>query len=410
MTTFVYEDLAIGFTTSFRLMWNDQGSGGIHDGAFWRPIASEDMAGFYPLGDLGIKGYSDVNGKSAIAMVKDAKGSSGTALRPPTKFEQIWNDKGSGAKRDGSMWRPIPPDGYVALGLICNSGYSAPSLDVVRCVREDLVVPAIPGDLIWDDTRTGVRKDFGSWQINAPDAPEAGKVNLSAGTFIGAASHTKPGIDPNAYALCLKILQDIPSSPLPAPILKGFSRPSPFERDTVSCLSTLPWFAVKDPILPPVSQLMKSPQYRLERVDRYKCIDFGYNQTSVDQKLTWSYGEGVHGGKSKEFSETTTIELGAEWKIKEVFSVSAKLSQSFTYTETTTQGWERMTENQVEIVVPPGKAVAAYLIQSTYRLFRADGTQLSAAVDYDVGKSFVWSEYPSPEKESRVKFTLVATK
>ncbi len=95
------------------------------------------------------------------------------------------------------------------------------------------------------------------------------------------------------------------------------------------------------------------------------------------------------------FSSTTSIELGGEWEIG--FKVSAKLSQSFTYTETTTNGWSMALTKTIVARVPPHKALAAYKIQSTYKLFRADGFQVSTAVPYET-ESIYWTEYPPTHK------------
>ena len=285
MKTFRYKDLDIGFVTKFDLMWNDRKSGGNMNGAYYRPIIPEEMEGFHSLGDLGYVDWIDVNKTAVIAVAKDVKDPSGTALRAPIKFEKIWDDRGSEARMNGSMWRPIPPDSYVALGVICNNSWSPPSVDVVRCVRADLVVPAYPGDLIWRDTKTGAKTDFSSWRTNPPDAPSGGgEIFLSPGTFIGAPHHHKPDKDPNAYALRLLIEEKTPSNPAPpVPVLHDYSKPSPFEKDTVTYSSILPWFTVMDPNLTPIDQLVKCPEYRLERVDCYKLI--GHGQKNLEFRI-----------------------------------------------------------------------------------------------------------------------------
>lgn len=403
---FTYTDLVIGFTDSFQLMWWDKKSGGKYNGAYYRPIIPKDMSGFYPVGDLGENNHNDVNGRRVMAIVKDAKGPKGSALRPPTKFEKVWTDRRSGANMSGSMWRPIPPDGYVALGLVCNKGYGSPSPDVVRCVRKDLVVPAFPGNLIWDDTKTGSARDFGSWRIAAPIAL-AGEIFFSAGTFIGRDSHNKPTSDPNAYALRLLIPQQTPiSSTPPAPVLQSYSRPAEFEKGTVTYSSSLPWFTVQDPNLTPVEQLVQSPLYRLERVDRYKLIGFGWNSmSSTPQYFDFHFNEGTTGSESKTFSKTTSIEIGGSWKLSGAFTFSAKLNKRFTHSNTSIRGWSKAETRTVKTVVPSGKAVAVYSIQSLYKLLRTDESQVSAPVSYDTAHTLYWCEYP-PEATPQVKVKL----
>jgi hypothetical protein len=387
-----YNDLEINFTTSFAWKWDDRGSGGRNDGAYWHPQTAD---GYYPVGDLGQAGYGDPNGHRAIAVVRDTAGASGTALRPPTGFERIWTDRGSGAHEDGSMWRPIPPPGYVALGLVCNRGYDEPSTDIVRCVRTNLVVPARAGGLIWDDTGTGVHDDFGSWGIDAPDAPP-GHVYLAPGTFIGALGHTAPTRDPNAYAFRLDLVETAPAEPTPPePSLHGFVHPAPFEHNTVTYSTFLPWFTVSDPNLSQLQQLASSPVYRIDRVDRYKLVGFGHNKSDESQTFTFTWGTGANGSEEKSFSSTTGIELGGEWGSEAVgFKGTIRLKQEFTYTTSSSRGWETTTEEGMETHVPPGAAVAAYIIKSTYSLFRQDGTQVAQDVAYDTPNSLYWTQYP----------------
>ncbi|HWT00961.1 MAG TPA: Vps62-related protein [Pyrinomonadaceae bacterium] len=395
-TTFAYKDLVIDFTSSFQLMWTDEGSRGERDGAFWRPLTNTPrLQNFYPVGDLGWPNRDDVNGKTAIAVLKDSKGDAGTALRRPLRFEKVWTDQGSGSWKNGSMWRPIPPDGYVALGLVCNVEYDPPSVDTYRCVRSDLVHPAAPGDLIWDDKGTNAWYDFSSWRINPPDAP-GGMIYLSPGTFVGAASHTPTARDANAYALMLLIPEETNTPEPPAPVLRSFSRPAKVGKDTLTYTTILPWFTVNDPNLTPLEQIMTSSEYRLKRVDRFKCFGFGWNNTSGTQRFSWAYEEGNDGSKTKEFSETTGIEFTVTWK-STAWEVSAKLSQSFTHTESETDGWSKKTTRTVDVEIPPGKAIAAYTIESTYTLFRGDANEsqvTTVGVDYEGGGNVYWVEYP----------------
>ena len=59
--------------------------------------------------------YSASNGHSSCVPVV-AIGTDGKSLNPPEWFVCVWNDKGTGGKRDGSLWKAIPPHGWVALG------------------------------------------------------------------------------------------------------------------------------------------------------------------------------------------------------------------------------------------------------------------------------------------------------
>ena len=58
--------------------------------------------------------YTASNGHSSCVPVV-AIGTDGKSLNPPEWFVCVWNDKGTGKERDGSLWKAIPPHGWVAL-------------------------------------------------------------------------------------------------------------------------------------------------------------------------------------------------------------------------------------------------------------------------------------------------------
>lgn len=189
-------DLNLQFTSQFTLRWNDVHSGGTSDGSFWHPDAP---IGFKALGSIAVRGYVNPTGYLAALCVAEAKPG---ALRAPAGYEEIWADHRSGADLNGSCWRPIPPSGYVALGDVFVAGYDKPLLDYVACVRADLVGDGVIGSVVWDDTHTGSKKDFGAWQIDAPVRYVGPTTGLFAvNSFVGAASHNRPLSSPVAHCL-----------------------------------------------------------------------------------------------------------------------------------------------------------------------------------------------------------------
>jgi hypothetical protein len=128
MITQRYGAIEIAYTTSFQLLWNDQRSGADEDGAFWLPKAQGD---FRPIGPIVVRNYDDINGRRGGLLVRGDSG----AVASPTDYQLIWADKGSGARRDGAVWRPVPPAGYVALGDLFWNGYSKPPTNAIWCVR-----------------------------------------------------------------------------------------------------------------------------------------------------------------------------------------------------------------------------------------------------------------------------------
>ncbi|MDY0896758.1 Vps62-related protein [Pseudomonas fluorescens] len=408
MDSICYSNLLINFTSEFTPLWNDKGAGSTKPVSFWRPVASSDfLNGFYPLGDLAVGNYDNINRKRIVAVASEAPLIPGAprlekALSAPVEYELVWNDSGSRAHTDGAIWRPIPPEGYVALGLVCGTGHDKPSRNAIRCVRADLVIASYISDLIWNDRGSGAQKDFSAWSISPPGAA-SGEAYFSAGTFVGADSYTKPSTHVAAYSLRMQIRQTVSSAP-PAPALPDYRQPSPFEAAHITHTCEIPWFTVKDPNLRPAEQLFTSPTYRLERTDRYVLVGFGHNKTSINQTFKWTATRGENGGKSKTLTETTSIEVGGEWQFNlwgTSIKFSAKLSKGLTHTETSSSGWVTSTAFEIAAAVPANKAVAVYLIQSDYRLLRENGTQVATDVSYTDGDSVYWSEYP-PTRECQV--------
>ena len=120
------------------------------------------------------------------------------AFARPTRFTKVWDDSGSGALKDGTCWRPVPPYGYVSLGDVFAPGRTAPDVNSIVCVKSDLVVRGTVGRNVWDTVGAGnwIKKPepFSAWTIEAP----AGAVAI--GAFVGT-----PGLGrPATPVYCLK--------------------------------------------------------------------------------------------------------------------------------------------------------------------------------------------------------------
>ena len=176
-------NLLITLTSIFEpenLYW-DKGSGAKRDGAFWRAVPP---SGFYLLGDYAQGNYNPPVG--TMVVVKDTGGGGTPALAAPTGFTQVWNDKNSGAEEDGAVWMLNPPTGYVALGAAATRGYDPPPIDIFRCVRFDLISPAQVGSLIWNDQGSGAKEDVSVYAIT----PNGDGIAL--GTFYAQGNYNPP--------------------------------------------------------------------------------------------------------------------------------------------------------------------------------------------------------------------------
>ncbi|TFY89757.1 DUF946 domain-containing protein [Pseudomonas kairouanensis] len=396
-----FKDLLISFTCEFLPLWNDKGSGAHQAVSIWRPSTSSDALGqFFPLGDTATDSYRNINRRKIVAVVSDANKTDGTALRSPDDYELVWNDADSGAHTDFSVWRPLAPEGYVAMGLVCGVGHEKPSRNAVRCVRADLVTTsAQPGELIWSDKGSGSTQDFSAWSVT-PFGAAAGEIHLAPGTFIGEARYTRPTSP--TYALRLALSAQL-QEPLPPPALTGYGRPDEAISAATPHVCHLPWFSVKDPELSAIEQLERSPIYRLERSDRHLFAGFGHNTDVTSQPFMWTATKGEAGEHSWALATISNVDLCNEWSPRRrgfELNFSAQLEQAFTHTQRSAKGWMHASPLEIITYVPAGKAVAAYLIHSEYRLLRQDGSQVSTTISYTNGDHIYMSEYPGAEPQA----------
>jgi hypothetical protein len=397
MTPLQFNDLLISFTSEFLPLWNDKGSGAHTAVGLWRPsTASDALSPFFSLGDTAVGHYRNINHNKVVAVVSEANKVNGTALRAPLDYQLVWQDEGTGALGNASIWRPMPPPGYVAMGLVYGVDYDKPSLHAVRCVREDLVMTAQVGELIWDDKGSGSANDLSAWSITPADA-SAGEIYLAPGTFIGTDSYTKPSLA--AYSLRLALTASISDLP-PPPAPTGHESPSLDDSTPTTQVCELPWFCVKDPELTAIEQFQSSPTYRLERIDRHLCVGFGCNTEAASQPFMWTATKGEMGGNARALTTNTSIDLRNPWPVSErafELSFSAHLGRDFTHTQRSAKGWSHASPLEIITYVPPKKAVAAFLLHSDYRLLRQDGSQVSSTVSYTNGDHVFMSESPADE-------------
>lgn len=406
MESIEFEDLLINFTTNFTRIWDDKGAGCWDNATFWRPKPAPDcQKDYYPLGDLIHWDFHNADQNCVIALVSEKASAPGDgvkkpALSKPDDYVLVWNDKNSGAKKNVSIWNPVAPSGYVALGQVCNDSYDKPSINLVRCIRADLVVASTIAGWRWN-TRGSNAKQFSVWSV-LPPAAVPGEAYFSPGTFISHASFDKPSAKTKVYSLRVKIPFEEKALPPSPPVLPSNLRPADDSPTSITHASSLAWFTVRDPDLSTIEQLQTSPVYRMERTDRYVLTAFGNNTTSQDQTLKWTSTLGESGTNSKTLATATTIEIGAEWQFsvfKSSITISARLSRNLNHTETSSSGWTTSRSFEVTTTLPAKKAIAIYLLRSEYKLLRQDGTQVANDITYINGDKVHWSEYPQKEPE-----------
>ncbi|PTU68936.1 DUF946 domain-containing protein [Chromobacterium haemolyticum] len=167
-------------------LYTDKGSGADKDVSIWR--ANPPSPSQFLIGDHAQNNYNKPTEAIQVVQVEKDDPSS-PLLAPPLDYTLIWTDQGSGADMDGSIWMPSAPDGYVAIGAVCQTGYNKPNVGNYRCVRRDLVIATAAGDLIWNDKGSGAKSDVSLYAINS--AP---------GSFIAVNNY----VPPSNTLYCLK--------------------------------------------------------------------------------------------------------------------------------------------------------------------------------------------------------------
>ncbi len=379
----VIGDLILDFTTTFDWTWDDKGSGAHMDASTWRPKASADQVNFYPLGDMMLQNYDNPTGVHVGILVKDNGPASNPALKAPTDFRYVWSSQ---------MWMAVAPDGYAALGGAAQGG-GPPSVDLYRCVRKDLVQQALVGGELYNDSGSGKRDDLSCWDI-MPATARAGSIDFSPGTFMPMPNYDTP---PPAGFWAFEIaMGDIPPATPPAPPTLTSKNPPPNTGNAVRYVVQLPWFSVTDPGLSDPDRIVKSPIYTMVRTDEYVLAQFKNNNTSIPQSQSFAWTEGISSESVKTFANSVGVELGMEWSIvPEVFKVTAKLSYNFTYTTSSSQGMQSSQSMTDSLTAPPYTAVAVYVIQSGYDIFRQDGTRIQTVTPtFGVPNSTYDTQYP----------------
>ncbi|XP_028402217.1 uncharacterized protein LOC114525197 [Dendronephthya gigantea] len=137
--------------------------------------------GYYMIGQAAVRqtGVKDVP-KSSIILVKP---SDPDLIKIPVNYSKKWNDKGSEGKLDGTFWRVIAPEGYVALGDVVTDNYSQPLTAFTNkfaCIRQDLLVSGeLNPQSLWNDKGSGADLSGSVWEVDGHGL--AGLFKVQAG-------------------------------------------------------------------------------------------------------------------------------------------------------------------------------------------------------------------------------------
>jgi len=370
------DGLLIRYVNAFAWQWNDEDSGGTYFISYWHPVADTGN-GWYPVGSLARNTWNTPVPTVPMVVVKDSLGTG--ALASPTDYVLVYNDAGSGGKHDGSMWKPVCPGGYVALGVVTNSGYGKPALDAVRCVKARYTTPGTIGDWLYDDRNTGADRYLSLWEIDYPSFTSSpdGRAALHAGTSLGCPGWAKTSCDPaiaNLLLLPVPVVENSDASDL-EPRLTGYQELDVSMARYFSAVR-LPFTLIRNqsPVNAPDRvdwNVHNSPFYTLQREEAYTPIDIiDHRQGTVEAVYTYSISTGISDTDTHSFSQEIGLEVtaggeakflgsGGSWEVKLTTKLGWEQSTSSTYAESVTR--------QYEFRIPPGKYAEIIQVTTQFR-------------------------------------------
>ncbi|KAL6076608.1 Signal peptidase I [Balamuthia mandrillaris] len=208
--------------STFEKLWDDGNTGSIRDVAFFRPIPPE---GYYFLGDYAERTHLNLPKRACTLVVREQNlNDSGDdeenegephkkvpLLAKPVTYERLWDTRDTGTTYGGrtgmTVWRPIPPEGYVALGDVVTPGQALemppPYLHYYRCVHLGLLQRGTfkkQSDIGWlwcDKNSGGSYGRCSVWTVDSRDIHSA----APPGTFIYLRDYYNSPPDSLAYCL-----------------------------------------------------------------------------------------------------------------------------------------------------------------------------------------------------------------
>jgi len=174
--------------SGLNIVWDSLGSQSQSQCSVWAPSTARGFLGHnrtrINLGYYAGKGFSNpINGRNAkrfltIEVVDQAtirmKRSQTLAavlnqvFPYPLRYKQVWHL--SRGVKPFYAWKPLAPDNFVALGMVCTTTDEPPDVTVMRCVPLAWCKPTtVHPTKVWDDSGAGGGKPGSIWTINSMD-------------------------------------------------------------------------------------------------------------------------------------------------------------------------------------------------------------------------------------------------
>lgn len=192
--------LEIHFVDAYELIYTDKGTGAAQDVSIWKPITTDFIVGY-----VATSGYEKPTKSAMTVKLYDQM-----AASHPVDYELIYTDKDTGGDQDAAFWKPIAPEGYVALGYVATASYEKPSLQEVVCIKKDYTAFGLTENMIWSDKGSGGAQDISIWDIRTPNVFSDGEYSfIKSNTFWANPSYEMLDLERANNTISVEMIQNI---------------------------------------------------------------------------------------------------------------------------------------------------------------------------------------------------------
>lgn len=388
--------LEIMFVTDYDFVYNDRGTGASTNWSMWSPKLPP---GYSALGHYAHASHA----KPTTVMIAVRAGNDPSAIAYPRDYQRIYHDAGTGGDQDGSIWMPIAPSGYRALGTVGMNGHGKPPPNAVVCVRNDLTTYASVGKPLFTDSGSGGDLDLGVYAIQPPNVVQDSKESfVTSGSFAAHASYAALTNSEVCYALKVTLPHQNKNITNTEPKQSNLKRPAKHTDKKLSTVAYIPCISIVDPVFANnlAGQVRNTPIYTLERYDYYYLQDFNTNDSDNNGSMSFSQTTGMTKEHSNSMSHTFGVSMtrGIEAGAGPV-KATASVTLSYALSQTSSYSTSMMNQQTLtkQFTVPPHGAGAYYTLSHTYKLKRANGDVVKS---WDLNTTFGHFTAFAPPKQA----------
>lgn len=369
-------DLLIGFTDQFTMVWTDAGSGNDDDLAIHEPDLAD---GYKMLGHIYLTSNgTDPDGNTWVPIVKEISGS-GAVLAPPVDFTAFHTTK---SYNNGNLtfWVPVPPEGYIALGLFTKRGTEKPDIDTCNlvCVKEEYTVQAKAGNNYWTEVLFSGLFPQSAYCVKPHSIPEEAapenymfiETNCFSGLLqiISTSEITETTSILSVLKIRIPVVADHDYSDI-FPQLTGYSKPEDNTPSNLAKIVSVPFYTVTDNEHDLHWKITNSPIYRIRRDTYFKLLLHSYNQSSVLQTESHTYSTGITSTETQTAWESSGIEINASAGIK-LLKIGAKINKEVGFASQSSLSTFENTTVTKNLDIPSGTSAALWQRMNRFTVLR----------------------------------------